>query len=492
MPPIENNVELQEQVRQALRRLQDPVYLGRCPLAHWHIARQRIPADGSPADYTVLGYAVRDLLSEAIEALKPGSSPASTASEWQLYHILDLAFRQGQSPKRIYGGQLHISRAQYYREQAKAITALTGQLCEWELHACAQADVACTEDASPSWAARLPHPTYTRLFGVEAYIIAVLEALQDPASRWLVVVDGLGGVGKTALAREATCQILELGSFADLVWETAQRQVFSWGEIQLRADLALTVDRLLDGIALQLGLTHLPRLPIAEKQRVLRAALQHNPRLIVVDNLETAQDYQSIAQELWALTRPSKVLITSRHRLDRYDPATCIHLGALDEAAAIAFIRFHAAERGIHALQEADQATVLSIHRATGGNPLAIKLVIGQVTGRPLHQVLEYLVEAKGSTEHLYRFIYQASWEMLSLPAKQVLLNMPHLSVCGGPWEAVAAASGLDGEALERAVDELVTLSLLDAGGGIEKRYSIHQLTRNFVLSELVKTVDED
>ena len=126
------------------------------------------------------------------------------------------------------------------------------------------------------------------------------------------------------------------------------------------------------------------------------------------------------------------------------------------------------------------------IYLVTGGNPLAIKLVIGQATSRPLSQVLEHLVQAKGDTEQLYRFIYQASWDMLSRPAKQVLLNMPHLTVRGGPWEAVAAVSGLKGEALVRAVDELVALSLLDAGGGIEKRYSIHQLTRNFVLSDLL------
>ena len=137
-------------------------------------------------------------------------------------------------------------------------------------------------------------------------------------------------------------------------------------------------------------------------------------------------------------------------------------------------------------MRDAKDETIARIAQATGGNPLAIKLVIGQAARRPLDQVLNHLKQARGDTEKLYRYIYQAAWELLTPPARQVLLSMPLLSLQGGPWQAVAAIAGLAEEPLAQAVDELVGLSLLDASDEGDRRYSIHPLTRSFVLSDLV------
>ncbi|MEJ2207441.1 MAG: NB-ARC domain-containing protein [Anaerolineae bacterium] len=492
---LENDAERHEQVKEALRRYHDLAYLGHCPLAGWHMVRRRL-ADNNRTDLAAPagdpGRAVQALLDEAVEALRPTLPESSRAPEWRHYHLLDRTFRQGQAPKEIYGRSgLGLSRSHYYRELDAAVQAVADLLWEREWRVRAGAGRPAHGEAEPTWFRKLPAPTYTRLFGVEAPLEAIGSALDDEAGRWLVVVDGMGGVGKTALAREAVLHACQAGGFADLVWETAQRQVFAWGEIRDRHAPALTVERMLDGIALQIGRPHVARWPAAEKQQALQAALRERAYLIVVDNLETAEDYRAIAEGLWTLANPSKVLITSRRRLAHYDRATSISLHPLDPPAAAAFLRYHAAERGVEALAAAGERDLARVYEAMGGNPLAIKLVVGQAIGRPLDLVLDHLAGARGDTGQLYRFVYQASWDLLSPPARRLLLTMPHLSVRGGPWQAVAAISDLDEEALARAVDELVRLSLLEVSDGPERRYSIHQLTRNFVLSDLVGLGDE-
>jgi hypothetical protein len=94
-------------------------------------------------------------------------------------------------------------------------------------------------------------------------------------------------------------------------------------------------------------------------------------------------------------------------------------------------------------------------------------------------------------TEELYRFIYWASWETLSPQGRQLFLSLPLLAITGGPWEALVAISGLNEDAAATAVAELARLSLLEVDPGPPKHYSIHQLTRQFVLSELVNANED-
>lgn len=52
-----------------------------------------------------------------------------------------------------------------------------------------------------------------------------------------------------------------------------------------------------------------------EKQAILARWLKTKAYLVVVDNLETTADYQSLLPLLQQLANPSKFLLTSRHSL---------------------------------------------------------------------------------------------------------------------------------------------------------------------------------
>jgi len=57
-----------------------------------------------------------------------------------------------------------------------------------------------------------------------------------------------------------------------------------------------------------------------------------------------------------------------------------------------------------------------------------------------------------------------------------------------GPFTQLLALTGLEEDALNDALENLIMLSLVEANGGIEeRRYRIHRLTETFLLTEVAK-----
>lgn len=75
--------------------------------------------------------ALRTVLEQAIEALRPSGKQSMTATEWTLYNILDLKFRQGQRMREI-AQLLAISESDLYRKQRAAISEVTRMLANME------------------------------------------------------------------------------------------------------------------------------------------------------------------------------------------------------------------------------------------------------------------------------------------------------------------------------------------------------------------------
>jgi tetratricopeptide (TPR) repeat protein len=339
-------------------------------------------------------------------------------------------------------------------------------------------------------ARHLPPPSYTRLFGVEGYLTQLLEHLDAPDDHWLICVEGLGGLGKTALAREAAGHAATGSRFAGIAWLTAKREFYTWRGLEESERPALTFEQLLDGIGEQLGDSRWGPLPLAANQERVGALLRAKPYLVVVDNLETAADCEALPGHLWALARPTKFLLTSRHRMVQ-GAAACpgmstVPLQELPEADGLALLRYEGRQRGLREVGEAGDEALRPILAVTGGHPLALKLVVGLLASLPLDRVLARLQESGSHADPFYQFLYRPSWELLTDAGKHLLRTMALLPVTGGFWEDLSAASGLPDPQLAGAIEDLVDHSLLQAGGLAERRYSIHRLTHRFVLSRVM------
>lgn len=373
----------------------------------------------------------------------------------------------------------------FYDKQHRALTALAQII--WAAEEKAR-EKQRSSDTLNAILDALPPPTFTRLFGVQKFLDQLAMFLGDDDHCWMVAIEGMGGIGKTALARQAVEEMVRAGRFQWVFWITARQQIFSWGSIQHVPQPALTYPMLLDALAEALALPPLSKADVAGNVRLLRAELHKRTPLIVVDNLETAADIKALVRGLHALARPTKILLTTRHRIGAYDQITPLTLHKLLPDDAHAFIRHHAQKHNIIPLRDAPHQQLKRIAAITDANPLAIKLVLGQMHSRPAAQVLDDLAKARPPTHDFYQFIFRQSWEQISELAQHLLLHMPLLDPRGCTDQVLSDISGnpLDTD-FRLALEELARTSLLNVGYQQQTMLlSIHRLTEYFILSDLV------
>ncbi|MBI3957906.1 MAG: hypothetical protein HY328_03775 [Chloroflexi bacterium] len=340
-------------------------------------------------------------------------------------------------------------------------------------------------------ATRLPPVTYTRLFGVDAHLEALTQRLLAPGPPWLTAVESLGGLGKTSLADALCRRLIDAGSVADLAWVTAQQQQLSLtGAIQPVERPALTSAELTQAIAQQLLAADpdYATLSHTRKKERLAERFRTKPHLLVVDNLETVADLQALLTHLRAWANPTKILLTTRRSL--LDEADIHHfaLPELGQQDALALIRHEAGLRNLPAVAAARERELTPIYDCVGGNPLALRLVVGQLQVYSLPIVLAGLRRAQGSAAAgLYTHIYWQAWQSLGEEAQRVLVSMPLVGPDGGDLDLLAAISELPPDALHDGLSQLVSRNLVDARGGLhERRYSIHSLTRTFLHEQVL------
>jgi len=339
---------------------------------------------------------------------------------------------------------------------------------------------------------RLPPATYTRLFGVHAHLDALTERLLSPGPPWLTAVESLGGLGKTALADALCRRLIAAGSVTDLAWVTAQQQQLSLaGVIQPVARPALTSAELIQALAQQLLAADpdYATLSLQRKEERLGQRLRSRLHLVVVDNLETVVDIQALLAQLRTWANPTRFLLTTRRML--LDEADIHHfaLPELGNADALALLRYEAHLRNLPDVAAARDDELSPVYDCVGGNPLALRLVVGQLHIHPLPTLLADLRAAQGSAvTGLYTHIYQQAWQTLGEEARRVLLAMPLVSAEGGDLDLLAAISALPPDDLRDGLAQLVQRNLVDARGTLyERRYSIHSLTRTFLHEQVLR-----
>ena len=342
-----------------------------------------------------------------------------------------------------------------------------------------------------------PHLTRLRLdfmpdqplFGVDEARAKLESLLLQSGRPWLIALEGMGGLGKTSLAHTLARAMLESHRFYDIAWISARQEEFlPEGILRPVTQPALTPQTLVDILLAQLdsGLGR-PAIGGDEKQAILARWLKAKAYLVIVDNLETAADHQSLLPLLQQLANPSKFLLTTRHSLRLQANVYCHSLGELSEEDTYALLRHEAVTRGLPLLAQAGAETLHRIYQTVGGNPLALKLVAGQLSVLPLAEVLDNLRQADvKSVEELYIYLYWQAWETLSEAARQMLVAMPLAQE--GSFADVMRESELESALAGQALKELTTLSLVEVGGDLEQpRYRIHRLTETFLLNEVIK-----
>jgi hypothetical protein len=232
----------------------------------------------------------------------------------------------------------------------------------------------------------------------------------------------------------------------------------------------------------------LPPLTVGERDWQLRQAFTTSPYLVIIDNLETDENTAHVLNKIQGFVEPTKFIITSRSRPTVVASSYYLSLEELSWADAAALLRYQAETIGLAELAEAGDETVEAIFKVTGGNPLALKMVVSLAAVLPLPAVLADLGRGRpGPIEDLYRNIYWEAWRALSDEARSLLQAMPLVSEDGASPEQLLAISGLPEANLWPAITELVSRSLLEVRGTMQvRRYGIHRLTETFLRTEII------
>ena len=294
-------------------------------------------------------------------------------------------------------------------------------------------------------------------------------------------IEGMGGVGKTALAVHAAHQVT-----------AAFPELFPDGHLFL--DLhgytpgvaAMTANEALRSLLRQLGVPHevIPAKQVP-REALYRSTLAGKKSLLILDNARDAAQVRPLLPG----TATCLVIVTSRETLRSIDGVTPLRLDIPPEADAIALFRKVAGpdQAGPDDSMLPADPELAEIVRLCGYLPLAVQIAAARLSRRPALGLSDLLAELRaehGRLSHLQdrdrgvRAAFQSSLRYLAPAEKELFTRLGR--VPGTDFDACAAAS-LCAAGLEPTRDRLE--SLLDQHLLTQRapgRYELHDLARLF------------
>lgn len=330
----------------------------------------------------------------------------------------------------------------------------------------------------------LPAREHTELIGREAEMAHLLVLLSSRYGAHLISVDGIGGVGKTALVLEAAHQCWQASTgevpnskvptFEAIIFASAKQQYLTPGGIVRRTEAQNTLCHIFRTVAHTLNHPKITEATPNDQPSRVRDALSHQRTLLIVDNLETMEDKQEIVSFLYELSPSVKVVITTRERA-LFSP---ICLEQLVEGAALSLIAKEAREKRVQVSKE----QALALYQRIGGIPAALVYTIGQMaSGYSAETVLHRLLQADGDVT---RYCFEDSVKPLRRRQAHLLLMALAMFPRRPLRSAATHTAGLAGDpiAVEEGLAQLQRLSLVSQQG---ERYRMLPLTRGYALAEL-------
>ena len=247
-----------------------------------------------------------------------------------------------------------------------------------------------------------PHstlPAQRPFFGRVKELEKIAKYLLPEDRSWGVVLDGPGGVGKTALALEAAHRA-PAEHFPLKLWFTAKdRELLPHGEQTLQDYRVDSFYELLNEVGRALGRDDIPKAVPEDRPLLVRHALANYRALLVLDNLETfsPEERRRVFELLDNLPTACRALVTSRRRAYSSTAAHNLRLDKLEREAADELL----AELGTRwePIARLTQEERDRLYAETGGNPLLLTWTAGQLgrtTGRcrTVAEAVERLQEA--------------------------------------------------------------------------------------------------
>jgi tetratricopeptide (TPR) repeat protein len=330
----------------------------------------------------------------------------------------------------------------------------------------------------------LPQPDYGTFIGREQELRQVHWLLSPESRHFLVTIDGIGGIGKSALALEVAHRYLrdydrlpEEERFDAIIWTSAKSSVLTADGIAPRQQVTRTLEDIYTTISVTLEREDITRAPSDEQDELVRRALTRQRTLLIVDNLETVDD-ERVNAFLRELPSPTKAIVTTRHRIDVAYP---VRLAGMPKEDGLALVAQECAKKDV-ALTEAESD---KLYDRTGGVPLAIVWSVAQMGyGHSVEAVLRRLGQP---TSDIARFCFEgAVGHIRGKPAYKLLMALS-LFATDASREALGCVADLPELDRDEGLVELEGLSLVNKR---QDRFAFLPLTKAFASQELANNID--
>ncbi len=329
----------------------------------------------------------------------------------------------------------------------------------------------------------LPQPDYGAFIGREKELAQVHGLLRPyPHSRHhVVVIDGIGGIGKSALALEVAHRYLrdydrlpQEERFDAIIWTSAKSSVLTAGGIISRRQITRTLDDIYATISVALEREDITRARPEEQDELVVKALTQQRTLLIVDNLETLDD-ERVNAFLRELPAPTKAIVTTRHRIDVAYP---VRLTGMPQEDGLVLIAEECLKKSV-TLTEAEAE---KLYNRTGGVPLAIAWSISQMGfGYGVEAVLTRLGQPSSD---ITRFCFETTMAAIGGTSAHKALMALSLFAIDASREGIGYVADFGPDILTRD-EALATLQKLSLADKESDRFYMLPLTRSFANSEL-------
>ncbi len=237
----------------------------------------------------------------------------------------------------------------------------------------------------------LPPRDYEQFIGRQPELAEVRRLLGSRSRAFVITIDGIGGVGKSALVLESAYAFIdqyndlpESERFEAIVWVSAKRTYLTASGIRERRQVFRTIEDVFAAIARVIDYPAITRARPEEQRALVEQVLREQRTLLLLDNLETVDD-EELLDFLHELPEPTKALITTRHRIDVARP---VRLSDMRRDDALLLIAQEAARKHVTITPQQQE----DLWQRTGGLPLAVVWSIGLISvGHGIEAVLRQL-----------------------------------------------------------------------------------------------------
>lgn len=247
---------------------------------------------------------------------------------------------------------------------------------------------------------RLLAPHCDRFVGRESIIKEILDALS--LRQPIIALDGVGGVGKSAIAIELIRRLYDLESYMFIISLSAKNKVWHNFTSSRKAGFS-GLTELLQEIAKVLGIQF--DLPLETLKKEVIKTMKDNEGLLLIDNIEDEKEHSEVLQFLKKdIPFPVKVIVTTR--VNKNIGALTISVPQMTETEARELLYHELDKVGYKTfLEEGNEINeILSV---TGGLPLALKWAAALAeNSKSLRQVSQSLRQSNASKKRILKLLF--------------------------------------------------------------------------------------